>query len=284
MAKKGLCIDVRVDVLMDERYDVIADVAGYNRHEALGRMFALWAWCLDKQQFVVHERVIKRFLGERGVDAILGDGVDDFALGERREDGIYVRGTEKLKWLGERRAAATKGGEERANAPRDDDGRFVMEPTPPPAKHHPDSSQATSQAPPNVQPLVLDLGLGSPSGKNASPRASPPRSPMAAVKACWAKRWRAAHGAHPHWTPNLEKHAANLGQAHGVDEVCKRIDLCFDSPPQWPPGPRDFKWFVDNFDKCIRAGPGAPGSDQPRAIPTRQQREQAQQRHPNEPP
>lgn len=158
MARKpGLRIDVRVDVLMDERYDALADIAGYNRHEALGRMFALWAWCLDKQEFVLHEAVIRRFLGPRGVEAILGDGVDSLALGERRDGGVYVRGTESLLWLGARRDAAAKGGEARSHGVRNESGCFVSPATNQPAKHHPTSSQSPTQAPPNLQPSDSDL-------------------------------------------------------------------------------------------------------------------------------
>lgn len=158
--KPGLRIDVRVDVLMDERYEALGDIAGYNRHEALGRMFALWAWCLDRQEFTLHEAIVRRFLGPRGVEAILGEVVpgeivDSLALGERRDGGIFVRGSESLAWLGERRAAAAKGGEERAHGVRDGGGRFVTKQTSTPAKRHPTSSQPATQTPPNIQPSDL---------------------------------------------------------------------------------------------------------------------------------
>lgn len=179
MARKpGLRIDVRVDVLMDERYEALGDIAGYNRHEALGRMFSVWAWCLDKQEFVLHEAIVRRFLGPRGVEAILGEVapgeiVDSLALGERRDGGIYVRGSESLAWLGERRAAAAKGGVERAHGVRDGGGRFVSEQTEHPPKRHPNSSQPTTQTPSNVQPSDSDL-LFDPDPEEREKSARPP--------------------------------------------------------------------------------------------------------------
>lgn len=139
--KKAPCIDIELDVRKDVRFEVLGSIAGYNRHEAVGRMFELWAWCDDRareraekglpwEEPIVREQVIRLLLGPRGVEAILGDGVDEFALGVLQEDGrIYVRGTHRLAWRDESRATAKAGGEARARAPRDDSGRFVVEPT-----------------------------------------------------------------------------------------------------------------------------------------------------------
>src|SRR6266576_1869782 len=97
-------VAVRTDIRKEERILVVADLGGYNRHEALGRLVDLWCWCADRNLddapedcdgYAVHEAVIRRFLGPRGTEAILGDGCDELALGHRRPDGlIYLRGTE----------------------------------------------------------------------------------------------------------------------------------------------------------------------------------------------
>jgi hypothetical protein len=96
-------VAVETDVVKDESFAVLGDVCGYNRDEALGRIVRLWAWCADRKLqdapagcpgYAVSEGVIVRFLGPDGVRGILGDGVAEFALGERWGDLIYLRGTD----------------------------------------------------------------------------------------------------------------------------------------------------------------------------------------------
>jgi hypothetical protein len=140
-AKKPPCIDVELDVRTDERFEVLGSIAGYNRHEALGRIFNLWAWCTERARERLRKKlpweppiapaaVVVHFLGPKGVDAILGGGVDEFALGELQADGrIYVRGTHRSNWGHELADGSRAGGEARASAPRDLDGRFVSGPT-----------------------------------------------------------------------------------------------------------------------------------------------------------
>lgn len=97
-------VAVRTDIRKEERVLVIADIAGYSRHEALGRLIDLWAWCADRKLddapddcpgYAVSDAVVCRFLGRHGVEAILGGGDEVFALGLRRPDGlIQLLGTE----------------------------------------------------------------------------------------------------------------------------------------------------------------------------------------------
>jgi hypothetical protein len=63
-------VAVRTDIRKEERVLVIADIGGYNRHEAMGRLLDLWAWCADRgledapadcEGYAVSEGVIVRF-------------------------------------------------------------------------------------------------------------------------------------------------------------------------------------------------------------------------------
>lgn len=149
-------IAIYTDVRKDERFEVLGGIAGYNRHEALGRLTSLWAWCRDRglqdapegsDGYVISEGVIVAFLGERGVNAILGGGVDDLALGVRVESGIYLRGTsEAVAALRKIARTASAGGKARAAAPRVG-GKFAS------ASCEPAGDQpATSQEPSGDQP------------------------------------------------------------------------------------------------------------------------------------
>lgn len=130
-ARKGLTVSVELEALDDERFAVLADVMGVEIDLVFGKMLRLWAWILKSQIYVVHDAVIRRFLGPHGVEAILANGVDQLALGRRESangvDGIYVKGTrDRFGWLADRRAAASSGGEERAGAAdRNQSGEFV---------------------------------------------------------------------------------------------------------------------------------------------------------------
>lgn len=133
--KKAPCVDLRTDVHKDERFAALAQIAGFNRYEAIGRMHALWSWCIDRglidaplefDGYVVPERVVRQFLGESGVAALLAEGCDELALGVEVSGGrYYLRGTSG--YVGERRRllrTSQAGGLARTNGPRDG-GRFV---------------------------------------------------------------------------------------------------------------------------------------------------------------
>jgi hypothetical protein len=97
-------VAMRTSLLMDERVSVLAEIGGYNVHEARGRLFALWAWCADRKLLdapedckghAVSESVVRQFMGRKGVEAMLADGCSELALAELRPDGLlYLRGTD----------------------------------------------------------------------------------------------------------------------------------------------------------------------------------------------
>lgn len=137
-SKRAPYVAVRTDVVKDEAFAMLADLAGCNWDEAFGRWFRLCAFCRDRglrdapdgcRGYAVHDAVVRRFLGPRGVEAILGDDCDALALGERFGDGlIYLRGTsETVAALRAHAATSAAGGVARACGNRDTLGRFSTE-------------------------------------------------------------------------------------------------------------------------------------------------------------
>lgn len=190
--RRAPCIDMRTDVQKDERFSALADNAGLvNKYEAIGRMHALWSWCMDRglrdapddcDGYAVSDAVARRFLGPRAVEGLLADGCDELALAVRRDDGLlYLRGTGDT--VAQRRhlaSAARAGGEARASAPREN-GRFVGETTniQPQASH--DSSQTSSPEPAGTSDLPsssfpLPLPSSNSEKNSATPSAGGSRS------------------------------------------------------------------------------------------------------------
>lgn len=102
---------VRIEAMAfsDERMELLGELAGYNRHEALGRIARLWSYCTDKETDLVEETIIRAHMGLRGVEAIVGAG-----LAESTPEGVRLRGGERLFWLREKRENARKGGRAKA--------------------------------------------------------------------------------------------------------------------------------------------------------------------------
>jgi len=227
MSKRGApFVIVRTDVRKEERILVIADIGGYSRQEALGRLVELWCWCADRKLedapedsdgYAVPEAVVRRFLGPRGVEAILGDGCDELALGVRRPDGlIYLRETsDTVRGLRGWARTAAAGGHARAEAVARAGaagrvgGRFVSETTNDQQCYQP----SASRPPPDDQPSAS----GGPAVTSVDPRSiiqdPDPESEIP------AKRSRACRLA-PDWMPersDANVNAEDEAKARGVD-------------------------------------------------------------------
>ncbi len=105
-------VAVRTDIRKEERVRFIADHAGYNDDEAIGKLVRMWSWCTDRgledapddcDGYAVPDAVVLRFLGPRGVAAILGDGCDELAMGARRHDGLIQLREGAISGLGSAR-------------------------------------------------------------------------------------------------------------------------------------------------------------------------------------
>jgi hypothetical protein len=274
-------VAVRTDIRKEERVLVIAEIAGYNRHEAIGRLVDLWAWCTDRhlqdapddcEGYAVSEQVICRFLGPLGVRAILGDSCEALALGELRPDGlIYLRGTsETVTRLRNHRATSSAGGIARSNTNTVTrrGGRFgkvgdispagASSPTSrAPAAHQPRTSRApaaTSEHPPStIHHPEEELSL--------EPSAPRPPGDFRAAVAAFDSEYERAYGTKPSWDAKRGKQVKSLLRSHKPPEIAKRAAFMFSGGLQWPPGPYDLEAFVKHFDKCVPSLPSARARD-----------------------
>lgn len=143
--KRRPFVAVETDVAKDESFAVLADICGYSRDEALGRIIRLWAWCADRKLadapadcsgYAVPRGVVLRFLGPQGIEGIMGGGVAEFALGREFRGGlIYLRGTDiTVASMRARAAGSVTGGQTRARevlatSSRGTNGEFVSKTT-----------------------------------------------------------------------------------------------------------------------------------------------------------
>lgn len=231
-AKKAPCVDIETDALKDERYEVVAELAGLaNKYEAIGRHFAIKAWCTDRglqdapddcDVYVVSEAVVRRFLGATGTTAILADGCDEFAFAERRADGrLALRGTEGIVAAKRRQlASAAAGGEARSRGQRDGTGRFVVDDTNVQPSLQPEPADSPPEQPAANQPNPASSSSSSSSLPGSQNSHAPRAIPFVATS--WKRRmewWQCMLDAHDRLrkptkkrpaikpgTPDLAKH------------------------------------------------------------------------------
>lgn len=267
-------VAVRTDIRKEERVLVIAEIAGYNRHEAIGRLVDLWAWCTDRHLedapedcdgYAVSEQVVCRFLGPLGVRAILGDNCDALALGELRPDGlIYLRGTsETVSRLRMYRSTASAGGIARTTTKpvTRRGGRFSKGSTIPPARHQQDTSgspavdqQRTSSAPAgtSVKPQATSHQPAEEEELSLEPSAPRPASDHKLVIAAFDARYELAYGVKPTWGKTQGGMVKRLLAKHSAAEIGRRIAILFDAPPAFlAASPRDLPTLVQHFDKLV---------------------------------
>lgn len=134
----------------DRRFDLMAEIAGWSRWEAVGRMSALFARCTALQTDRPLPEVIRVHLGLRGEQLLV-----ESTLGERCEDGsIRVKGggltggdTDRFGWYEPVREQQREAGAKRAKtAIRGPGGKFG--PGPARSSAHPADTSASSTAGP----------------------------------------------------------------------------------------------------------------------------------------
>jgi hypothetical protein len=245
-SKKAPCIDVRTDVHKDERFKVLGDLGGYNHYEALGRMHALWSWCRDRglkdtldglDGYVVSEAVVRRFLGANGVTAILGDGVDDFALASALDEVpgmLYLRGTSEYVAAARAHQATSKaGGEARARGARNPAGQFVSETT----NAQPEPSRTPADKPAADQPTPASSLLPLPSSQDQNSPAAGAIAPSADYNPdSTADRLRLAEATYTRIADARAALIAELGLRNEVPMPAARIGT-----PSEPSGIRELR-------------------------------------------
>lgn len=159
----------------DERIMRFAELAGYSRYEAMGRLVALWSVCTELQtKGVVPAVRVRTCLGNRGDEFMV-----EADLAERLESGdLRVRGCDgRIDWFGDRPSQQQAAGRKRAaGAQRDQRGRLIragapLDPSGPSAP----PADRPALPHPTEKPLVpLDASAG---GAGSSGPANVQRSP-----------------------------------------------------------------------------------------------------------
>lgn len=115
-------VNLEDEAFSDQRIELLGQLCGYNRFEALGRMAHLWRICTQRSQYVVSPAIVAACLGAAGPEAIV-----TAELGEPVDDGIRVKGTDgRIEWVQQHSSTKQAAGQKRAqNAPRDARGRLL---------------------------------------------------------------------------------------------------------------------------------------------------------------
>lgn len=285
---KAPFVAMLTDLRKDDRVEVIAEIAGLDTDQVLGRLFRLWAWCADRkladapddcEGYAVPEAVIRKFFGPRGVEAMLGDGCDELAMAARRPDGLlYLRGTsETVARLRRLKVSATTGGEARhESGERDQHGRFVGQHTNSPAglqpvaSHAPAESSVIPQATvhsPEEEDLGPDSGLAEPGDPPATPSLVLVAEPTAKKP-----RKKAKHDLPDGWEPSARQRDACRQTGLDLEDQVRRFkNHHVARGNQFADWSRAFDTWLDNaprFGGGSRAGPGGREPDPPRKVQT----------------
>lgn len=164
-----------------ERIARLAELAGYNVHEARGRITLLWSVCTEMQtDGVLSSARVRACLGDRGDEHLI-----EAELGERLETGdIRVKGcTGRIEWFGDQQDGRVAGGKARvAGATRDAKGRLQKRDNGP-ATQVDSSSNHLSESDQESDPEREILSGSHPSGASGSdPRGDHDREPTEAER------------------------------------------------------------------------------------------------------
>lgn len=255
-------VRLEAEAFTDPRIQLLADLGGWTRYEALGRLAFLWSACTERQLYYVPEAIVRGCLGMNGANLLC-----DADLAERTPDGLRIRGTAgRVEWLGELREKRQRAGRARAECVnRDTLGRMQSNNQPAHAGDPSSTHPAPSSAPTLVPVPALVLTQVPDPEKSCSPPAREPRPPRApkppsgphqqAIAAFDAYYRRSNSGAKPTWGGKNAALMARLLALHGIDEINRRLELLERAPPKFPPPPWDMAMFSQHFDKLVPSAP-----------------------------
>lgn len=291
-------VNIEASAWGDKRFALLARFIGFaDADHALIKCASLWSWQTENYSpstptYVVDADTIDVCLGKDGSGAAMVRA----GLAEEHPDGYRIRGSEgRIEWYWNCRQNAAQGVAARRAKAESSRDRPVHHPVDRPVDdcNADNKQQPTGQPPgepnrqptpqPNRQPSLLFVPEAEEKRKAASRKTdSQARRPVgkpAQVIAHWNTRFEKVHGTRPFWSPAVQRLVDGLVKQFDPGEICRRIDIAFDTPPTWPAGPYDFDTFARHFDKFLRAPPrpGAGTTSGVRPILTREQRERISQ-------
>ncbi len=100
-------VNVEQKALTDPRFELLGQMLGSNRFEALGRMLLVWHECQERGSYILTEKLLGIIMGSpKGVEWLI-----ESDLAERDEAGVRIKGTEgRIEWLEAKRTQARKNG------------------------------------------------------------------------------------------------------------------------------------------------------------------------------
>jgi hypothetical protein len=143
--------------------EVLGEVAGYNRHEALGRWVRAGGECTERQSYVLDEATVRALFGPRGSEALLAAQLAETADGGLR----MLKMDGEIEWFADVASKRRRAGQARAaHAQRDERGRLLpsSKPSTPPARagvldqHDTSSAPASSSPTPAPTPTLPEQG------------------------------------------------------------------------------------------------------------------------------
>lgn len=271
----------------DPRLFHLAEILGWSRREAAGCLVLdVWPICYDRVTPVLPEREIDRAANFNGfAHALVESGLGRRPDPERPElvhvAGVAARIKYLLKLQQSAADAGKRSGEARRNARRarqnDADG----------ASGNMSESQANSDEPSRFKKRTVAVqktnGTANLAGNpSASASASAVSSPIAIATAgvgdsdkrapasrdsdsgsdqhrrvvdAFHQRFLYAYGKAPTWRGaaggRSMRALKELREAHGADEVIRRIGIMFDAPPSWLRPPFTVSTLASNFDRLL---------------------------------
>ncbi len=262
-------------VARDTRIDRLAKLCAWSRRETRACLEDIWALCYDRvapylsaediEITAARDAVSPSAHASGFVDAMMSVGLARQAVrADRyctRKDGslvpwpddewrnrIYISGaSERIGYQLNKslvgHAAGIKSGEARRKRR---EPTFNERSTEGEGGTNPSSSASASassiQEPAAPPPLVLSV---------LKAKVDKATSGHQAVIAEFTTRYRAAYGADPSW-PKWTGQVKALLKSHSPDEIRRRIEILFTSPPTWLQGPYDFGTLVQHFDKLVQ--------------------------------
>ncbi len=230
----------------DTRLMRLAQLCGWTRRETAGALVLdVWPLCYDRRTTFLND-----------IDLDLAAGLTGFTehmiaagLAHRTPHGVRIAGAkQRIKYLEAKSRAGRKGGVASGDSRRT----------------RRDSQGDRHEAKPK-QPASTGQAAGNPSVNTPSPVPDPDpvnapalvlervsAAPTRLVTDHFQTRYRTAYGTNPSWNERTGKQVKHLLKSHTPDEINRRTDILFDSPPPFLTGPHDFSTLVQHFDKLVQ--------------------------------
>lgn len=228
---------IETTFLSDPRVPVLAKILGWHPNDALVALLRVWAVCYEREVSELSVALIDEAARHIGFASAL---VREAELGVAVEGGVRLAGAfrvhEKVEIV-ERARARTRT---HSRVPARALARSLLSP---PIGIDLSSSESESE---EQESERIAEELGNPTKRKAT------KAEMKIVTDVFTKRFReASKGLTPKWGKREFVMVAQIVASHGVEEIVRRIDNMFTSPPRWMKPPFTLGTLVRHFDQFV---------------------------------